>query len=931
MLRFIVFLVYLLFFIPLILITITSVKKKFPEPWRKWRSGIWIALGGTAALSIFLWATGIYTEVLWFKSLGYSSVFWKRLLWSWGLFLVFGALSLLFIWLNAGVVKKFTGYRPLGWQIHFKLVDWASIAFFVFFSIGMGSSMARRWEDILMFLNQVSSGVSDPIFSRDASFYLFSLPVYNFLSGWFLRLVIVTLISIGVLYRFYTRRSYVLSGDRIISPIAGKGIIHSSIIGVVLMAILMWRTFLKIYGLLYSGRGVVFGASYTDVKAQIVAYKIYIAILAIVALAILFSSLTRRWKPILWALGAWFVGWVVVVNVYPAIVQQFSVKPSELDKEAPYIKNNIKYTRLAYKLDVVEEKPFEFDTLTFEKIEKNRAIIDNIRLWDWRALRSTYKQIQEIRLYYEFDEVDIDRYTLGGRYRQVMLAPRELPVKQLPARSKTWINEHFKYTHGYGLCMNAVNEFTAEGLPNLLIKDMPPVSTYPEIEVKRPEIYYGERTDEHVYVKTTTQEFDYPKGDENVYTTYQGNGGVTIGSWIRKFAFAWRFDGIRVLLSEYLKPESRIMFHRQIRERVTTIAPFLVYDEDPYMVVGDGRLWWIWDAYTVSENYPYSERYRGYPDRLSSINYIRNSVKVVIDAYNGDVTFYIFDEEDPIIRTWRRIFPKLFRDGSEMPSSLMKHIRYPEDFFKIQAYMYSIYHMRDPQVFYNKEDLWETAQEVYFSATQRVLPYYVIVRLPGEEREEFVQIIPLTPTKKHNMIAWMAARCDGDRYGKILVYKFPKEKLIYGPMQIEARIDQNREISEKLTLWGQLGSRVIRGNLLVIPVENSLIYVEPLYIQAEQAQMPELKQVIVAYGDRIVWDESFDGALRRLFLGRTEVKKAAAPGMEEREISLKELIRSATRHFRRYQELTGQGKFVEAAKELEMLGDRLKELRSKVP
>ncbi len=929
--RFILFLIYLLFFIPLIVNIISSLRKKAPEPWKKWRFGIWVAVGGIVGLGIFLLATGMYIEVLWFKNLGYSSVFWKRLFWKWGLFFIFGILSFIFIWLNAGVVKKFTGYKPLGWQVYFRFMSLGAIAFFILFSIGMGSGVARRWEDVLMFIKQVPSGVSDPIFSKDVSFYLFSLPVYSFLSGWLFRLLIITLISMVVLYRFYTRRSYVLSGGRIISPIAGKGIIHSSIIGVILMAILMWRTFLKIYMLLYSKRGVVFGASYTDVNAQVVAYKIYIVILASVALAILFSSITRRWKPILWALGAWFVGWIVVVNIYPAVVQQLSVKPSELDREIPYIENNIEYTRIAYKLDVVEEKSFEFNTLTLDKIEKNRAIIDNIRLWDWRALRSTYKQIQEIRLYYEFDEIDIDRYILDGKYRQVMLATRELPVKKLPASSKGWINERFKYTHGYGLCMNAVNDFTVEGLPNLLIKDMPPMSTFPEIEVRRPEIYYGERTDEHVFVKTTTEEFDYPKGDENVYTIYQGNGGVMIGSWIRKFAFALRFDEIEVLLSQYLKSESRVMFRRQIKERVTTIAPFLAYDQDPYMVVDNGRLWWIWDAYTVSGNYPYSERYpRGYPDRFSSLNYIRNSVKVVIDPYNGDVTFYVFDEEDPIIQTWRKIFPKLFREKEEMPSGLMKHTRYPEDFFKIQAYMYSIYHMGNPQVFYNKEDLWETAKEVYFTSTQWVLPYYVIVRLPGMEKEEFIQIIPFTPTKKDNMIAWMAARCDGDKYGKILVYKFPKEKLIYGPMQIEARIDQDREISEKLTLWGQLGSRVIRGNLLVIPIENSLIYVEPVYIQAEQAQMPELKQVIVAYGNKVVWDESFDRALRAVFLENAETEEVTV-AVEKKEIGLEELIESASSHFIRYQELTGQGKLVEAARELELLSEKLKELKSKAP
>lgn len=934
MLGFIAFLIYAAFFIPLIRTTVRSITKGRAEEWSRWRFGILVAIGGVILISLILWGLGIYTEVLWFKELNYASVFWKMFGWQWGLFLGFGLFFFAFAKLNGWIIGRLTPplppeysppttYFEPNWITRTRVVGWITDISLVIAAVLMGAWAKSQWNEILMFLNQVPSNIADPIFGKDISFYLFSLPVCKFLSGWILVSLLLILAMTGCLWAFHYTRTKSLYGEPDARRLLWPGLIHTSLLGLGIIATLIWRTVLAMWNLLYSERGVVFGASYTDVHAQIGAYKAYIAVLVIVAALILVSTLRRRPKLALWTGIGWFGAWLVIVIIYPAMVQQLSVKPSELAKETPYIRHNIKFTRQAYDLVKVVEKDFEAaPELTMEDIQRNRATIDNIRLWDWRALLDTYRQIQEIRLYYEFGDVDIDRYQLNGKYRQVMLAPRELPVEELPERSKTWINERFKYTHGFGLCLNSVNEFTSEGLPHLLIKDMPPVSTIPGIQITRPQIYYGEMTNQHVFVNTATEEFDYPKGDENVYTTYKGTGGVQIGSFLRKFAFAWRFDGIKVLLSDYLKPESRVMFHRNITERVQTLAPFLVYDKDPYMVIDDeGRLWWLWDAYTVSTHYPYAERYEGYPEAGSSLNYIRNSVKVSIDAYNGTVSFYIFDEQDPIVRTYQKIFPDLFKSKESMPPDLRRHIRYPEDFLSIQAKMYAIYHMQDPQVFYNKEDLWEVAKETYISNVQPVLPYYVIIRLPGEKKEEFIQMIPFTPTKKNNMIGWMAGRCDGENYGKLLVYKFPKEKLIYGPMQIEARIDQDREISARLTLWGQMGSRVIRGNLLVIPIESSLIYVEPLYLQAEKSQMPELKQIIVAHGDRLAWGRSFDEALTRV-LGR--YKAPEVKEVPEREAE--ELIKSAIEHFKRYKELTGRGRLMEAGEELEALGRDLEKL-----
>ena len=542
------------------------------------------------------------------------------------------------------------------------------------------------------------------------------------------------------------------------------------------------------------------------------------------------------------------------------------MKPNELQLETPYLQRNIALTQEAYNLHQFTVKPFPAEQgLTFQSLQDNRATIDNIRLWDWQPLMDTYAQLQEIRTYYKFHDIDIDRYEIGGSYQQVMLSARELDPARLPSNAQTWVNLHLLFTHGDGVVMSPVTRKSAEGLPIFYLQDIPPVASGGPA-VREPRIYFGQGADSYVIVNGSTPEFDYPKGKDNVYGTYKGADGVAVGGMVRRTLFAWYFDDLNILLTNYITSESRILFRRNIQNRVRTIAPFLRLDHDPYVVVSDGRLFWMQDAYTTSNWFPYAEPLPG-----GGANYIRNSVKVVIDAYNGSVDFYVTDPADPVIATYWRIFPELFKPFEAMPADLQKHVRYPEDLFLIQAQMYRAYHMDAPEVFYNREDLWQFPRQptgfygVDAGDGARMAPYYIIMRLPGEARAEFFLMLPMAPSQRENMIAWLAARCDAPDYGKLIVYEFPKDKLVYGPFQIEARINQNTEISQQISLWNQMGSRVIRGHLLVVPIENSILYVSPLYLRAESGQLPELKRVIAAYGDRVVMEETLAEALAALF------------------------------------------------------------------
>lgn len=653
------------------------------------------------------------------------------------------------------------------------------------------------------------------------------------------------------------------------SKFAKGTLAHVSVLGALLFILFAVRHALGRYSVMYSSQGIVVGAGYSDIVAYLFMVKVLIVVALIFAAIFMYSAISKKVrKHPFKVFGQLFVLYFVLVIVgtalIPWFVQTFIVAPNEIALEKPYIAHNINFTRLAYGIDSIQEQNFAFSANTSRSLDRpSQEAIDNVRILDWRPLTQTYKQTQEIRLYYDLSGIDLDRYHFGSSYEQVMLAPRELDQKQITSNAQTWVNLHLVYTHGYGVVMSPVNKVTSQGLPEYYLKDIPPIVTKKGAEeilaITHPQIYYGEKRTDFVIVNTNTPEFDYPKGNTNEYLHYDGTGGVTLNTFWKKLVMAVRFKDIKILLSTDISAESKIQFTRHIQDRIKTITPFLLLDADPYLVIANGKLYWIQDAYTVTNYYPYAEKY-------GKFNYLRNSVKVVIDAYDGSVSYYIADPSDPLIITAAKIFPKQFRLLESMPEGLKAHLRYPEDLFKVQAALLNTYHMEDPTVFYNKEDAWQIPNEVYGVGEQiPVEPYYMIMNLPGEVGEEFVLMTSFTPIRKDNMIGWLAARMDGEHYGKLMLYKFPKDKLIYGPLQIEARIDQDSEISQQLTLWSQQGSRVTRGNLLVIPLKESVLYVEPLYIQAEQGQLPELKRIIISDGEYVVMETSLAEALQVLF------------------------------------------------------------------
>lgn len=879
-----------------------------------------------------------YGDWLWFQNLGFSAVFvtmlWAKVFTFLGFFLIFAIIAIV----NIAIARKFGRFtRSMklalpnepenSLEIIFKenYAKYVWGALILFFAIIMGLSASGSWETFLKFFHASKFGLADPIFHKDVGFYIFRLPLFQFLQGWYLFMIILLLGMVGLSY--YLDQSITLKDNKV--AIDPKAKYHLSILTGLFLLGIVFVYILKLYEILYSSRGVSYGASYADVHAQIPAYWVLLILTAVVSILFLVSPVIKKWKFIGYAALAYFVSLVIMVWVYPNLVEQYLVKPNELTKETPYILNNIHFTRMAYDLNNVREETFPVEQkLTYQDILNNTSTIHNIRLWDRRPLIQTYKQLQEIRLYYNFKNVDVDRYHFQ-EYTQVALAGRELPSSRIPARAQTWVNVHLKYTHGYGLVMNPVNEVTEEGMPNFIVKNIPPESNG-LLNVVRPEIYYGEDTDGYTIVRTKTKEFDYPKGNENIYTTYQGKGGVRISGLFRKLVYAWKFSDIKILLTGYITDQSRLMFHRIITDRDRTVAPFLSYDSDPYLVVGeDGKLYWIHDAYTTSNMYPYSQPVSQAPGQRG-LNYMRNSVKIVTDAYNGNMTFYIKDPSDPIIQTFGKIFPTLFRPFDEMPDFLKKHIRYPTDLFTIQADLYNVYHMTDPQVFYNQEDYWNIPHEIYQNTEQPMFPYYIIMKLPKGKSEEFILMLPLTPSKKNNMVAWMCARCDAPNYGQLIVYQLPKEKLIFGPMQIEARINQKPEISSELTLWGQKGSSVIRGNLLIIPVEHSFIYVEPIYLESEQSQLPELKRVVGAYGDQLEMRANLEQALRAVFSMENVPKgqtKGALTGAPVAHIST--LAQKALSHYNQALNYLKQGNWGKYGEELDQLHQILQTMSQK--
>ena len=934
-----------------------------------------IALG--ILVLLILWPVlAIYPDWLWFLNLDFSSVFWTMLLAKVGFGITVWILLILIITVNLFVASRFTpekgsGTGPGDEPGHFSQLGISSntfnlsfMAFILIASFFIASKGSLEWDTVLRYLYQKPFGSTDPIFHKDMGFFVFSLPFYVFIRG---GLMILFLFAMLLTVIWYLKDGAIqITGEIIqtenrpptlpvitMAPQAKK---HLIFLGGIIALLVAWGFHLKTFGLLYSTQGPAFGASYTDVNIKIMAYRGLIILSLGLAVVLFLNSFRPRMK-IMWISLAVWIGAVLLFSSFiPLAIQKFVVKPNELGKESPYIAYNIEYTRKAYNLHEIKEVDFEVnEQLTMEDIRKQDVTIQNVRIWDERPLLQTYRQLQSIRLYYDFNDVDVDRYVINNRYRQVMLSARELMFNQLPPQARTWVNRHLVYTHGYGLASSPVNEVTLEGLPHLLVKDLPP-SFDAALKIERPEIYYGEKTGDYVLVKTKTKEFDYPKGDKNVYTIYQGKGGVPIKSFLRRLLFAIEFLDPQILFTTYLGPESRIMYNRRIDRRAGAIAPFLGYDRDPYLVISGGRLYWIQDAYTTSNMYPYSRRSVARFDNRK-LNYIRNSVKITIDAYNGEVCFYLVDEKDPIAGTYAKIFPGLFKPFDEMPADLKKHIRYPRDLFDIQVGTYTTYHMKDVQVFYNQEDLWQIPDELYGDNRQEMKPYYIIIKLPEGEKEEFLLMTPFTPSKKDNMIGWLAARSDLPNYGNLLVYKLPKEKLVYGPMQIEARVDQQTEISRELSLWGQRGSRVIRGNLLAIPISGSFIYVEPIYLEAKQEQagppagaaaqprkgrtgqgpgaarpdrsrtaaLPELKRVIVAFGNRVVMEEDLEKALRSALEDQISPTESALPSLRKK-LDQSTLGALALEHYNKAGNFLRQGKWAKYGRELENLENVLKQM-----
>ncbi|MBI2208744.1 UPF0182 family protein [Candidatus Woesearchaeota archaeon] len=866
-------------------------------------------------------AAGLYADWLWFDSLSYLSVF-KTVLFS---KIIMGITAFLaffsFLWLNFIILKR--RIKVSNQRIYFSVMAAVSVI--------AGIVSSSYWFTALRFLDFTGFGFVDPVFRNDIGFYIFVLPFYNFVLMLLFFMLIAAIIMAAVSYAFSSKpkkmgREEVPGQNmpfgfepgfpKIKMEFPKKGKAHLAYLSGILLLVAAAFFYLKRYSVLASARGAVYGAGYTDIHIIIPLYFI-LAIISLATALIAFSySYMQNAKLVI-------IGMVVLLvallggNFVAGIVQLLYVEPNEFNLEEPYIKQNIKHTLFAYGLTEVNARDFPVAyNLTLDDIRNNPTTINSVRLWDWRPLLTTSKQIQLFRTYYDFVDVDVDRYIIDGELRQLMLSPRELDQKQLDRKAQTWVNQKFVYTHGYGIVASPVNVVTQEGLPELFVKDIPPKTAYEELEVSQPRIYFGEKTDGFVVVNTKAKEFDYPLGNENVFATYEGRDGVQLSNMLRKTVFSIKLASLNLLVSSAVTDESKVLLRRNIIDRIKTIAPFLEYDTDPYIVINDGRLFWIIDAYTTTNKFPYSESVFG-------LNYVRNAVKVVVDVYNGDVNFYIIDKEDPLIKNYAKIFPSLFKDFKEMPLGLKEHIRYPEDLFKVQTRIYGTYHMKDPQVFYNKEDVWRTPMEVFESNQIELSPYYIIMKLPDADKEGFFLIIPLIPRGKENMIAWFTANSDPENYGKLEVFELSKQELTFGPMQIEARINQDTEISQLFTLWNQQGSEVIRGNLIVIPIEKSFLYIEPVYLKASATgALPQFKRVIVAYDDKVTMQETLEDALNVVFSGKAMQKQSEKIRQETGKVlvTLEEKFAKASQLYEEAQAALQQGDFAAYANKIEELG-----------
>jgi uncharacterized protein len=872
-------------------------------------------------------AVELITDWFWFQEVGYEQVFTITLKAQLLFALLFGGAFFLILYSNLKLAVRLSEHTQSlfhegaialpPFQVDTRSLKRIALASSLGLSLLAALQAGMAWEQVLRFINATPFGIKDPLFDRDISFYVFQLPFLHQVYGWFMAVLAMTFLATSLIYLM--RRTVLFIPPKTLQ-LASAARAHLLVLVSLLFLGAAFGFWLDLADILYVKRGVVFGPGYTDVTTQLGVLKLLVVLCPLVAASLLLYIFKRYWRIPVVLIAVFLALLVVGRGVYPAFVQRFKVVPNEMVLEKPYLERNIKYTRLAYRLSNIEDRLFPADeNLTREDLKRNEQTVKNIRLWNHAPLLQTFAQIQEIRTYYKFIDVDNDRYTISNDYRQVMLSPREIFYSALPSR--TWVNEHLTYTHGYGAVMGPVNRITSEGLPEFFIKDIPPVSST-NIKITRPEIYFGEQSNEYVFVKAKRPEFDYPIGDRNVYSRYTGKGGVPL-SFLRKMLYAVRFGAFTILLSNDITSESRVMYYRNIKERVARIAPFARFDSDAYLVVSpQGRLLWFIDGYTITDRFPYSEA----TPRLG--NYIRNSIKAVVDAYDGSVNLYASDADDPILKTYARIFPGVFKPLADMPAELQRHVRYPQGMLAIQAHMYLTYHMQDPQVFYNKEDLWAIPSKTVSGNEQEMEPYYTIMKLPGERAEEFILLLPFTPRNKDNMSAWMAARCDAPNYGKVIVYNFPKQKLVYGPRQIEARIDQETEISKQLSLWNQGGSQVIRGSLLAIPIEKSILYVESLYLAAEKGQLPELKRVIAAYGNAIAMEQNLDLALQKLFggeaikepeTGAAPAAASAGPVRTDRQMAIEALS-----HYRKSQEFLRQGNWAGYGEELKKMDDTLR-------
>jgi uncharacterized membrane protein (UPF0182 family) len=831
-----------------------------------------IALGILAVIVVVV-CLSYLQKWLWMGNLGFLGIFWTLLSVKWSLFGASFLLAFGYVWFN--LRQAASAGSPTIEDLSPTLIRSAFAIGSAVIALLVALNFFAHWDTYLRLRHGAPVGMSDPLYGVDLSFYLFRLPFYDLVQSNVMGLSIATLLAVLLTQVIFG--SLTLGGDRKLT-LSGRATAHVSVILFVLLADAAYGFYLDHYQLVYSTLGVVYGAGYAADHVTRFALWLMLGVATLACLLLAVNTVLRRSGALLLGMGI-FVGlYLVTVQIVPIAFEQLRVRPNELALEKPYLEHYIAATRQAYQLDRIQEIAYPaLPDLTAAVVGRNEDTIQNIRLWDARPLLQTYEQTQAIRLYYQFYDVAVDRYHLQDGYHQVMLSTREL-AQTLPAKAQTWVNERLQFTHGYGLVMSFVSKTVGGGFPEYLLQNVPAESGY-GLNINEPAIYFGEAASGYRIVHTGIKEFDYPKGNDNVYTSYRGEGGIPIDSFWKKLLFAWTQKDLNILLTSYVTPGSRIQIWRRVQERVAEIAPFLRLDADPYPVLSAGKLYWIQDAYTIADQYPYANPHQiGFGQKLG---YIRNSVKVLVDMYDGTVHFYVMDPKDPILNVYRKAFPGVFSNLDQLAPDLKAHLRYPEDLFAVQADEYKTFHMTDPQVFYNREDLWVAPNETYAGALAPMDPYYILMKLPGSEKLEYLLMTPFTPQNRDNMISWLAARCDFPDYGKTIFYQLPKEKLVYGPSQIEAMINQNTTISQQLTLWDQRGSRVIRGKLIVTPIENSFLYIVPLYLQAEGANFPQLKRVIAVAGDKVVMEPTLDGALADLFGTPTSPSaptEAAGPG-----------------------------------------------------